>query len=162
MFDQISQISGQNFEIRGVAHEGGGSISLFYPDPGNEVAGGLAALSSNWAVPSKVFKGCASLGPCIVSVEDVKSPLELHLELKQYRGANQIGESALITKFKRTPEDIIASTVAHDASPKLVIQYTGGFTVAKNGDDVVLLQKGDVVRITLEGVGFVENEVEVV
>lgn len=129
---------------------------------GNEVAGGLAALSSNWAVPSKVFKGCASLGPCIVSVEDVKSPLELHLELKQYRGANQIGESALITKFKRTPEDIIASTVAHDASPKLVIQYTGGFTVAKNGDDVVLLQKGDVVRITLEGVGFVENEVEVV
>ena len=129
---------------------------------GNEVAGGLVAASSNWAVPSKVFKGCASIGPCIVSVEDVKSPLELNLELKQYRGGNQIGESALITKFKRTPEDIIASTVAHDTPPKLVIQYTGGFAVAKSGDDIVLLQKGDVVRITLEGVGYVENEVEIV
>ena len=129
---------------------------------GNEVAGTLAGLSSNWAVPSKVFKGCASIGPCIVSLEDVKSPLELHLELKQFRGGDQIGQSNLITKFKRTPEEIIASTVAHDESPKVVIQYTGGFVVAKDGDDIASLEKGDVVRISLEGVGFVENEVEVV
>ena len=129
---------------------------------GNEVAGTLAGLSSNWAVPSKVFKGCASIGPCILSLEDVKSPLELHLELKQFRGGNQIGQSNLITKFKRTPEEIIASTVAHDTPPKVVIQYTGGFVVAKDGDDIASLEKGDVVRISLEGVGSVENEVEVV
>ena len=129
---------------------------------GNEVAGTLAGLSSNWAVPSKVFKGCASIGPCILSLEDVKSPLELHLELKQFRGKDQIGQSDLITKFKRTPEEIIASTVAHDSPPKVVIQYTGGFVVAKDGDDIASLEQGDVVRISLEGVGFVENEVEVV
>ena len=129
---------------------------------GNEVAGTLAGLSSNWAVPSKVFKGCASIGPCILSLEEVKSPLELHLELKQLRGGNLIGQSNLITKFKRTPEEIIASTVAHDAPPKVVIQYTGGFVVAKDGDDIASLEKGDVVRISLEGVGFVENEVEIV
>ena len=129
---------------------------------GNEVAGTLAGLSSNWAVPSKVFKGCASIGPCILSLEDVKSPLELHLELKQFRGKDQIGQSDLITKFKRTPEEIIASTVAHDSPPKVVIQYTGGFVVAKDGDDIASLEQGDMVRISLEGVGFVENEVEVV
>ena len=129
---------------------------------GNEVAGTLAGLSSNWAVPSKVFKGCASIGPCILSLEDVKSPLELHLELKQFRGKDQIGQSDLITKFKRTPEEIIASTVAHDSPPKVVIQYTGGFVVAKDGDDIASLEQGDIVRISLEGVGFVENEVEVV
>ena len=129
---------------------------------GNEVAGTLAGLSSNWAVPSKVFKGCASIGPCILSLEDVKSPLELHLELKQFRGKDQIGQSNLITKFKRTPEEIIASTVAHDSPPKVVIQYTGGFVVAKDGDDIASLEQGDIVRISLEGVGFVENEVEVV
>ncbi len=129
---------------------------------GNEVAGTLAGLSSNWTVPSKVFKGCASIGPCILSLEDVKSPLELHLELKQFRGKDQIGQSDLITKFKRTPEEIIASTVAHDSPPKVVIQYTGGFVVAKDGDDIASLEQGDVVRISLEGVGFVENEVEVV
>ena len=129
---------------------------------GNEVAGTLAGLSSNWAVPSKVFKGCASIGPCILSLEDVKSPLELHLELKQFRGKDQIGQSDLITKFKRTPEEIIASTVAHDSPPKVVIQYTGGFVVAKDGDDIASLEQGDIVRISLEGVGFVENEGEVV
>ena len=129
---------------------------------GNEVAGTLAGMSSNWAVPSKVFKGCASIGPCILSLEDVKSPLELHLELKQFRGKDQIGQSDLITKFKRTPEEIIASTVAHDSPPKVVIQYTGGFVVAKDGDDIASLEQGDIVRISLEGVGFVENEVEVV
>ena len=129
---------------------------------GNEVAGTLAGLSSNWAVPSKVFKGCASIGPCILSLEDVKSPLELHLELKQFRGKDQIGQSDLITKLKRTPEEIIASTVAHDSPPKVVIQYTGGFVVAKDGDDIASLEQGDIVRISLEGVGFVENEVEVV
>ena len=129
---------------------------------GNEVAGTLAGLSTNWAVPSKVFKGCASIGPCILSLEDVKSPLELHLELKQFRGKDQIGQSDLITKFKRTPEEIIASTVAHDSPPKVVIQYTGGFVVAKDGDDIASLEQGDIVRISLEGVGFVENEVEVV
>ena len=129
---------------------------------GNEVAGTLAGLSSNWAVPSKVFKGCASIGPCILSLEDVKSPLELHLELKQFRGKDQIGQSDLITKFKRTPEEIIASTVAHDSPPKVVIQYTGGFVVAKDGDDIASLEQGDIVRISLEGVGFVENEVEAV
>ena len=129
---------------------------------GNEVAGTLAGLSSNWAVPSKVFKGCASIGPCILSLEDVKAPLELHLELKQFRGKDQIGQSDLITKFKRTPEEIIASTVAHDSPPKVVIQYTGGFVVAKDGDDIASLEQGDIVRISLEGVGFVENEVEVV
>ena len=122
----------------------------------------MAGLSSNWAVPSKVFKGCASIGPCILSLEDVKSPLELHLELKQFRGKDQIGQSDLITKFKRTPEEIIASTVAHDSPPKVVIQYTGGFVVAKDGDDIASLEQGDIVRISLEGVGFVENEVEVV
>ena len=129
---------------------------------GNEVAGTLAGLSSNWAVPSKVFKGCASIGPCILSLEDVKSPLELHLELKQFRGKDQIGQSDLITKFKRTPEEIIASTVAHDSPPKVVIQYTGGFVVTKDGDDIASLEQGDIVSISLEGVGFVENEVEAV
>ena len=129
---------------------------------GNEVAGGLASLSSTWTVPSKVFKGCASIGPCILSVEDVKLPLELNLELKQYRNGKKIGESSLITKFKRTPDEIIASTVAHDNPPKLVIQYTGGFALAKSGSTIVPLIEGDIVRIELESVGFVENKVELV
>ena len=48
---------------------------------GNEVAGGLGARSANWLVPSKVFTGCASLGPCIATPESIPDPMSLALEL---------------------------------------------------------------------------------
>ena len=37
---------------------------------GNEVAGNLRSNSEFWVTPSKVFTGCASVGPCILSMED--------------------------------------------------------------------------------------------
>ena len=61
-------------------------------------------------------------------------------------------------RLKRPAEEIVASTVAHDSPPDLVIQYTGGFAAVPD----VPLQAGDVVRIGMEGVGFVQNTVEVV
>ena len=125
---------------------------------GNEVAGGLAAQSANWTVPGKVFKGCASLGPCIATPESISDPMSLALELVQYRGGNELARSETVARLKRPPEEIVASTVAHDSPPDLVIQYTAGFAAVPDFP----LQAGDVVRITMEGVGFVQNTVEVV
>lgn len=125
---------------------------------GNEVAGNLASLSSKWAVPSKVFKGCASVGPCIATPESIADPMSIQLDLVHYRGDEVVAKDSAPALFKRTPEEIVASTVAHDSPPDLVIQYSGGFT----GVADALLQAGDVVRITMEGVGFVQNTVEVV
>ena len=125
---------------------------------GNEVAGGLGGQSANWLVPAKVFKGCASLGPCIATPESIPDPMSLALELVQYRGGKEIARNEAPARLKRPPEEIVASTVAHDSPPDLVIQYTGGFTAVPDFP----LQAGDVVRIAMEGVGFVQNAVEVV
>ena len=125
---------------------------------GNEVAGGLGTRSANWLVPSKVFTGCASVGPCIATSETIPDPMSLALKLVQYRGGKEIARSEVPARLKRPPEEIVASTVAHDSPPDLVIQYTGGFAAVPD----VPLQAGDVVRIAMEGVGFVQNTVEVV
>lgn len=130
---------------------------------GNEVAGDLATKANVWTVPAKVFKGCASIGPCILSMEDENEnnkPLELKLEINQYRNDDLIGSGSVVTKFKRSPVDIVESTVAHDTPPDLVIQYSGGFAIARKDDELVPLKEGDSVFISLEGVGYVQNEVE--
>ena len=132
---------------------------------GNEVAGNLGSLATVWTVPAKVFKGCASIGPCILSMEDEEEnnkPLELKLEINQYRNKKLVGSGSIVTVFKRSPVDIVASTVAHDIPPDLVIQYSGGFAIARKDEEIVHLESGDSVYISLEGVGYVQNEVEVV
>ena len=132
---------------------------------GNEVAGNLGSLATVWTVPAKVFKGCASIGPCILSMEDEEEnnkPLELKLEINQYRNKKLVGSGSIVTVFKRSPVDIVASTVAHDIPPDLVIQYSGGFAIARKDEEIVPLESGDSVYISLEGVGYVQNEVEVV
>ena len=132
---------------------------------GNEVAGNLGSLATVWTVPAKVFKGCASIGPCILSMEDEEEnnkPLELKLEINQYRNKKLVGSGSIVTVYKRSPVDIVASTVAHDIPPDLVIQYSGGFAIARKDQEIVPLESGDSVYISLEGDGYVQNEVEVV
>jgi 2-dehydro-3-deoxy-D-arabinonate dehydratase len=123
---------------------------------GNEVAGGLMGETLWWMVPSKVFKGCASLGPCVVTPESLPDPTGRGMELTISRDGEVAGTSTNTTTFRRSPEEILKWTVAHDAPPDLTLIYTGGCVA------VGPLEAGDVVRISLDGIGFVENTVEVV
>ena len=132
---------------------------------GNEVAGNLRAQSQFWVSPSKVFKGCASIGPCILSMEDEEEnsmPIRLKLEINQYRNNKLIAEGSIISDFKLSPNDIVSATTAHDSPPDLVIQYSGGFAIARKDGDIIPLEDGDTVKIGLENVGFVQNKVEIV
>ena len=125
---------------------------------GNEVAGGLMGETLWWMVPSKVFKGCASLGPCVVTPESLPDPTNLRVEAVLFRDGREEARVANVTALRRSPEELVRWTVAHDTPPDLVILYTGGCVAI--GD--VPLKAGDVVRIGMEGVGYVENTVELV
>ena len=125
---------------------------------GNEVAGGLMGETLWWLVPSKVFKGCASLGPCVVTPESLPNPTNLKMELVITRNGREEGRAANVTALRRSPEDLVRWAVAHDSPPDLAILYTGGCVAVGETP----LQAGDAVRISMEGVGFVENTVEVV
>ena len=125
---------------------------------GNEVVGGLVAESMWWMVPSKVFKGCASLGPCVVTPESLPNPTKLEMELVITRDGREESRVTNVTALRRSPEDLVRWSVAHDTPPDLAILYTGGCVV----DAQTPMRAGDTVSIKLEGVGYVENTVEVV
>ena len=132
---------------------------------GNEVAGNLRSNSEFWVTPSKVFTGCASVGPCILSMEDDdinNKPLELKLEINHFRNNEKVGSGSIITEFKTSPSEIVRSTVIHDSPPDLVLQFSGGFAISRKNDEIVPLKKDDKVSISLEGLGFIQNQVEVV
>ena len=125
---------------------------------GNEVAGGLMSETMWWMAPSKVFSGCASLGPCVVTPEVLPDATNLDMELVIIRDGREKTRVTNVTALRRSPDDLVRWLAAHDALPDLVILYTGGCVV----DRQTPLLGGDVVRISMEGVGYVENTVEVV
>ena len=125
---------------------------------GNEVAGGLMRDTMWWMVNSKVFQGCASLGPCVVTPEDLPNPTGLNVELVVTRDGREEARVTNVTALRRGPEELVRWAVAHDAPPDLVILYSGGCVAASEAP----LRAGDVVRITMQDIGFVENTVEVV
>ena len=131
-----------------------GSIVAY--STGNEVAGGLMGQTIWWMVPSKVFTGCASLGPCVVTPESMPDPTGRDMELTITRNGGEAGSSTNTTDHRRPPEEIVKWVTAHDTPPDVVIIYTGGCVA--DGP----LEDGDVVRISLDGVGAVENRVTVV
>jgi len=132
---------------------------------GNEVAGNLRSQSNFWVSPSKVFKGCASIGPCILSMEDEEEnnkPLKLKLGINQFRKNEKVGSGSIVTEYKTSPVEIVKSTVIHDSPPDLIIQFSGGFAISRKDDEVVDLQEGDSVQISIKNVGYIQNEVEIV
>lgn len=131
-----------------------GSLVAF--STGHEVSGGLMGESMWWAAASKVFKGSSSLGPCIVTPETISDPSNLRIECIINRNGKEFEKSTNVTKFKRSPEKIVERTVEHDTPPDLVILYSGG--IVAGGP----MLGGDVVRISLEDIGYVENTVEIV
>ena len=87
---------------------------------------------------------------------------EIEYHKNQYRNNKLIAEGSIISDFKLSPNDIVSATTAHDSPPDLVIQYSGGFAIARKDGDIIPLEDGDTVKIGLENVGFVQNKVEIV
>ena len=125
---------------------------------GNEVAGGLLSQSLWWAVPSKVFKGSASLGPCIVTPESLPNPTNLQTQIVMVRDGQEIARQSNVTSLRKSPQQLVEWAVAHDTPPDLSIIYTGACVAIAN----ISLKAGDVVRIDMEGIGYVENTVSIV
>ena len=123
---------------------------------GNEVAGGFMGQTIWWMVPSKVFRGCASLGPCVVTPNSLPDPTDRVMELEIFRNWEKAGSAINKTNHRRSPEDIVKWVTEHDSPPDLVIIYTGGCVA--DGP----LEEGDLVRISLDGIGYVENRVSVI
>lgn len=107
---------------------------------------------------AKVYEAACSLGPAIVPVWAVEPPFDVRLEIER-DGAAAFDERTSTASIVRSFEDLGAWLAAAMPFPSGAVLLTGTGIVPPES---FTLREGDVVRITVEGVGVLENPVRVV
>lgn len=104
---------------------------------------------------SKVFKGCCSLGPVLVTPDEIRDPYALEMTCTIRRGARTIFEgSASTAQLRRTFDELIAYVGRSNvvATPTVILTGTGIIV----GQDAAL-EPGDVCSIHVEEIGTLSN-----
>jgi 2-dehydro-3-deoxy-D-arabinonate dehydratase len=106
---------------------------------------------------AKVYDGCCALGPAITLPAAMPDRAEIGIQMEVQRAQNRIfqGETR-ISRMARRFEDLIDWLGRDNSFPNGVVLLTGTGIVPP--DDFSLLA-GDVVRITIDGVGTLVNPV---
>lgn len=105
---------------------------------------------------AKVYDGCCGLGPGLLLTEEPLLPsTEIVLEIQRggelaFRGATRLD------KMKRSPEELVEYLFRENSFPAGCILLTGTGVVPPSD---FTLQSGDVIRITIEPIGTLENTV---
>jgi 2-dehydro-3-deoxy-D-arabinonate dehydratase len=104
---------------------------------------------------AKVYLGCAAVGPCIL-VQQNPLPDTHTITLKISRAGNLAfaGETTL-SQLKRKPQELADWLFRANSFPIGCLMMTGTGVVP----DDFTLAKGDQVRIEIEGIGILENEI---
>jgi 2-dehydro-3-deoxy-D-arabinonate dehydratase len=103
---------------------------------------------------AKCFKLCAALGPAIlVQTEAPASTTRIHLQIDRDGAAAFEGETT-VAQLKRTPQELAGFLFRDNTFPTGTFLMTGTGIVP--GDEFTL-KSGDVVKITIDGIGTLSN-----
>jgi 2-dehydro-3-deoxy-D-arabinonate dehydratase len=106
---------------------------------------------------AKSYDKAAAIGPCLYIPKDVINPdTQISIEISRNRNLIFSGDIS-INRIKRKLEDLAHYLFREMSFPNGVYLMTGTGIVPDN--DFTLLS-GDVVNITIEGIGTLSNEVE--
>ena len=104
---------------------------------------------------AKVYLGCAAVGPCILVQENpLPDTHTIKLEIKRAGNLAFAGETTL-SQLKRKPQELADWLFRANSFPIGCLMMTGTGVVP----DDFTLAKGDQVRIEIEGIGVLENEI---
>ncbi|MBK8089780.1 MAG: fumarylacetoacetate hydrolase family protein [Chitinophagaceae bacterium] len=106
---------------------------------------------------AKMYDGSAAVGPCILVTEHPISPLTEIAMLIERNGQNVFEGSTTIDRMKRTHTELVGFLFRESSYPVGCYLMTG--TCVVPGNDFTL-QSGDVVKISIEGIGTLVNTVE--
>ncbi len=103
---------------------------------------------------AKCFKLCAAIGPCLRITRDLLPP-ETKIQITISRSGESVfsGETP-ISQLKRTPSELAGFLYRDNTFPTGALLMTGTGIVP--GDEFTL-QSGDVVAITIDGIGTLVN-----
>ena len=103
---------------------------------------------------AKVYDGSCALGPCVLlSSEPLDRTTTIEIEIVRH-GEAVFSGSTTLAELKREPQELAAFLFRDNSFPDGVFLMTGTGVVP--GDDFTLAS-GDVVRISIAGIGTLKN-----
>ena len=106
---------------------------------------------------AKVYDSCCALGPAIALASSMPAITEIEIRLAIDRAGKTIWEGATSAgRMVRSFDELIGWLGRDNVFPEGVILLTGTGVVPP---DEISLQAGDLVRITITGIGTLENPV---
>lgn len=105
---------------------------------------------------AKTYDACAAIGPCIyVTEEPLDKNTTIHLEIN--RNNKTVFEGSIaISQMKRTPKELVSFVYAECSFPYGCLIMTGTGIVPEHD---FTLKSGDEIKISIEGIGVLVNEV---
>ena len=105
---------------------------------------------------AKVYNGSCAVGPCILfSAEPLASTTAIRLEISR-GGKTAFEDSTTLASLKRDPKELAEYLYRELDFPHGALLMTGTGIVPP---DSFTLHSGDVIRITIDGIGTLENPV---
>ena len=105
---------------------------------------------------AKVYTGSCALGPgVLLSAEPLPKSTSISIEIVR-RGASAYSGSTTLNELKRDPKELVEFLFRDNSFPDGVFLMTGTGIVP--GDEFTL-ESGDRIRITIEGIGTLANQV---
>ena len=106
---------------------------------------------------AKVYQQCCGLGPAVWLPENPLSPAEITIAMQIVRGGSILfAGTTTLSMMKRTPAELVTWLFRENEFPTGAFLLTGTGVVPPDG---VSLIPGDVVRITIEPIGVLENTI---
>ena len=105
---------------------------------------------------AKMYTGGCSLGPCLLLADALPAETGIHLSISR-DGAEVFSGSTSLSQLKRTPEELAGWLYRDNDFPHGSILFTGTGLVPPGQ---WTLAAGDVISITIDGIGTLVNEVE--
>jgi 2-dehydro-3-deoxy-D-arabinonate dehydratase len=106
---------------------------------------------------AKTFDRCAGLGPAILVSATAPDPSTTIALTIRRSGDAVVQDSTTLGKMKRTLDELVRYLFAENSHPNGVLLMTGTGIVPP---DNFTLQAGDVVDITIDGIGTLSNTME--
>jgi len=136
---------------------GRGGRVLGYTVTNDVTARDIEAENPLYLPQAKIYIGCCSFGPYIVSADEVKDPHSLRISMRILRKGRAIFEGETSTSMMRKKIDHILGYLFRDNEiPPGSLLMTGTGIVPGRS---ISLEEGDEVEITIQGIGVLVNPV---
>jgi 2-dehydro-3-deoxy-D-arabinonate dehydratase len=105
---------------------------------------------------AKVYRQCCGLGPWVTLPDEMPTPSQTGIQLEiQRKGAQVFAGSTSVSEMARSLTDLVSWLFRENEFPSGVVLLTGTGIVP----DHFTLEPGDVVAITIDGIGTLRNPI---